>query len=138
MSPPSPSVFSELPTGFFARTFSSMSLEITSFFWAILASFWATTASNLAIRESFGRLGRLGLPALLDVEHVGAVLDQCRLPPVDLAGLEPVLVTDGVFVPAAAAPSCDAPPAFIPARPMTRADLAPLTERVRSRRTRTV
>jgi len=37
------------PLAFFARTFSSMSSEITSFFWASLASFWATTASSLAI-----------------------------------------------------------------------------------------
>ena len=29
-----------------------MSSEITSFFWAILASFWATTASSLAILAS--------------------------------------------------------------------------------------
>jgi len=44
-----------------------------------------------------------------------------------------VCVTDGVFVPAAAASAGDAPPAFIPARPITPADLAALTERVRRR-----
>jgi hypothetical protein len=42
-------------------------------------------------------------------------------------------VTDGVFVPAAAAPAGDAPPTFLPARPVTAADLAALTERVRRR-----
>jgi hypothetical protein len=42
-------------------------------------------------------------------------------------------VTDGVFVPAADHSGCDAPPAFLPARPVTPADLAALTERVRRR-----
>jgi hypothetical protein len=42
-------------------------------------------------------------------------------------------VTDGVFVPAAAEAGSDAPPAFLPARPITQADLAALTERVRRR-----
>jgi len=42
-------------------------------------------------------------------------------------------VTDGVFVPAAADAGCDAPPAFLPARPITQADLATPTERVRRR-----
>ena len=42
-------------------------------------------------------------------------------------------VTDGVVVPAAADAGCDAPPAFLPARPITQADLAALTERVRRR-----
>ena len=42
-------------------------------------------------------------------------------------------VTDGVFVPAAAEATCDTPPAFLPARPITQADLAALTERVRRR-----
>jgi hypothetical protein len=42
-------------------------------------------------------------------------------------------VTDGVFVPAADDAGCDAPPAFLPARPITQADLAALTERVRRR-----
>ena len=42
-------------------------------------------------------------------------------------------VTDGVFVPATAEAGCDAPPAFLPARPITQADLAALTERVRRR-----
>ena len=41
--------------------------------------------------------------------------------------------TDGVFVPAAAEAGTDAPPAFLPARPITQADLAALTERVRRR-----
>jgi hypothetical protein len=36
--------------------------------------------------------------------------------------------TDGVFV-----PTCDRPPAFLPARAITQADLAALTERVRRR-----
>jgi len=44
-----------------------------------------------------------------------------------------VCVTDGVFVPAAAASAGDAPPAFISARLITPADLAALTERVRRR-----
>jgi hypothetical protein len=43
-------------------------------------------------------------------------------------------VADSFFVPAAAAPSCDAPPAFIPARPITQADPGTLNERVRRRR----
>jgi len=43
---------SGLPTGFFARMFSSMSLEMTSFGCAILAFFWATTSLSLAIRAS--------------------------------------------------------------------------------------
>jgi len=42
-------------------------------------------------------------------------------------------VTDGVFVPVAAEAGCDTPPAFLPARPITPADLAALTERVRRR-----
>jgi len=42
-------------------------------------------------------------------------------------------VTDGVFLPAADAAGCDTPPAFVPARPITPADLAALTERVRRR-----
>jgi hypothetical protein len=42
-------------------------------------------------------------------------------------------VTDGVFVPPADGAPCDAPPAFVPARPITQADLAVLTERVRRR-----
>ncbi|MFM9194813.1 MAG: transposase, partial [Planctomycetia bacterium] len=42
-------------------------------------------------------------------------------------------VTDGVFRPAAADAGCDGPPAFLPARPITQADLAALTERVRRR-----
>jgi hypothetical protein len=41
--------------------------------------------------------------------------------------------TDGVFVPAPAEAACDAPPAFLPARPINQADLAALTERVRRR-----
>ena len=42
-------------------------------------------------------------------------------------------VTDGVFMPAAAEAGRDAAPAFPPARPITPADLAALTERVRRR-----
>jgi hypothetical protein len=42
-------------------------------------------------------------------------------------------VTDGVFRPAAAEAGCDVPPAFVPARPITQADLAALAERVRRR-----
>jgi hypothetical protein len=42
-------------------------------------------------------------------------------------------VTDGVFVPAAAEAGADAPPTFLPARPINQADLAALTERVRRR-----
>jgi len=42
-------------------------------------------------------------------------------------------VTDGVFVPAAGQAGCAAPPTFLPARPVTAADLAALTERVRRR-----
>jgi hypothetical protein len=42
-------------------------------------------------------------------------------------------VTDGVFVPAADHAGCDAPPTFLPARPITAADLAAFTERVRRR-----
>jgi hypothetical protein len=42
-------------------------------------------------------------------------------------------VTDGVFRPAADEARRDAPPAFLPARPITQADLAVLTERVRRR-----
>jgi hypothetical protein len=42
-------------------------------------------------------------------------------------------VTDGVFRPAADDAGCDAPPAFLPARPINQADLAALTERVRRR-----
>jgi hypothetical protein len=40
-------------------------------------------------------------------------------------------VTDGVFLPAADQAGSDAPPTFLPARPITQADLAALTERVR-------
>jgi hypothetical protein len=42
-------------------------------------------------------------------------------------------VTDGVFMPPADDAGCDAPTAFLPARPITQADLAALTERVRRR-----
>ena len=42
-------------------------------------------------------------------------------------------VTDGVFAPATAEAGCDAPPAFLPARPITHVHLAALTERVRRR-----
>jgi len=42
-------------------------------------------------------------------------------------------VTDGVFVPAAAEAGTDAPPTFVPGGPITPADLAALTERVRRR-----
>jgi len=42
-------------------------------------------------------------------------------------------VTDGVFVPAADQAGCDSRPMFLPARPITAADLAALTERVRRR-----
>ena len=38
--------------------------------------------------------------------------------------------TDGVFVSAADVARCDTPPAFLPARPITQADLATVTERV--------
>jgi hypothetical protein len=41
-----------------------------------------------------------------------------------------VCATDGVFVPAAGGAGCCAPPAFLPARPITQADLATVTERV--------
>ena len=44
-----------------------------------------------------------------------------------------VCATDGVFVPAAGGAGCCAPPAFLPARPITEADLATVTERVRCR-----
>jgi hypothetical protein len=44
-----------------------------------------------------------------------------------------VCVTDGVFLPAAVDAGCDTPPAFLPSRPITPADLATLTERVRRR-----
>lgn len=42
-------------------------------------------------------------------------------------------VTDRVFVPAADGSVRDAPPAFIPTRPITQVDLAALTKRVRRR-----
>jgi len=42
-------------------------------------------------------------------------------------------VTDGVFVPAAAEAVSDAPPTFLPARPITHVHLAKITERVRRR-----
>ena len=42
-------------------------------------------------------------------------------------------MTDGVFVPAAAEAGSDAPPAYLPARPITHIHLAALTERVRCR-----
>ena len=44
-----------------------------------------------------------------------------------------VCATDGVFMPAAGGAGCCAPPAFLPARPITQADLATVTERVRRR-----
>ena len=43
-------------------------------------------------------------------------------------------VTDGVFLPAAADAGCDSPPAFLPARPITEADLATPTGAGASRR----
>jgi hypothetical protein len=42
-------------------------------------------------------------------------------------------VTDGVFMPAADGAGRDAPPAFLPARPITQVHLATVTERVRRR-----
>jgi hypothetical protein len=42
-------------------------------------------------------------------------------------------VTDGVFTPPAAGAANDAPPVFLPARPITQADLAAVTEKVRRR-----
>jgi hypothetical protein len=42
-------------------------------------------------------------------------------------------VTDGVFVPPADDAGCDAPPAFLPAQPITHVQLSALTERVRGR-----
>jgi len=42
-------------------------------------------------------------------------------------------VTDGVFTPPAAGSANDAPPAFLPSRPINPADLAAVTERVRRR-----
>jgi len=42
-------------------------------------------------------------------------------------------VTDGVFGPAAEQAATEAPPVFIPSRPITAADLAAVTERVRRR-----
>ena len=42
-------------------------------------------------------------------------------------------MTDGVFRPAAANAACDTPPTFLPARPISQANLAALTERVRRR-----
>ena len=42
-----------------------------------------------------------------------------------------VCATDGVFTSTADGPACDAPPAFLPARPITQVHLAVLTERVR-------
>ena len=50
--PGEPSDLSGLPTGFFVRMFSSMSSEMISFFWASVASFWATIALSFAIRAS--------------------------------------------------------------------------------------
>jgi hypothetical protein len=44
-----------------------------------------------------------------------------------------VCATDGVFMPAANGAGCDAPPAFLPVRPITQIHLAALTERVRRR-----
>lgn len=41
--------------------------------------------------------------------------------------------TNGVFMPAVGGAGCCAPPAFLPARPITQADLATVTERVRRR-----
>jgi hypothetical protein len=43
-------------------------------------------------------------------------------------------VTDGIFVSAADGPACDVRPAFLPARPITQADLAAFAERLRCRR----
>ncbi len=42
-------------------------------------------------------------------------------------------VTDGVFMPPATGTASDAPPVFLPARPITQADLAAVTEQVRRR-----
>jgi hypothetical protein len=42
-------------------------------------------------------------------------------------------VTDGVFMPAVGGAGCCASPAFLPVRPITQADLATVTERVRHR-----
>ena len=44
-----------------------------------------------------------------------------------------VCATDGVFTSTADGPACDAPPVFLPVQPITQADLATLTERVRRR-----
>jgi hypothetical protein len=44
-----------------------------------------------------------------------------------------VCATDGVFMPAVGVAGCCGPPAFLPVRPITQADLATVTERVRRR-----
>jgi hypothetical protein len=44
-----------------------------------------------------------------------------------------VCATDGGFMPAVGGAGCCAPPAFLPVRPITQADLATVTERVRRR-----
>jgi hypothetical protein len=44
-----------------------------------------------------------------------------------------VCATDGVFMPIVGGAVCCAPPAFLPVRPITQADLATVTERVRRR-----
>ena len=44
-----------------------------------------------------------------------------------------VCATDGVFMPAVGGAGCCASPAFLPARSITQADLATVTERVRRR-----
>ena len=44
-----------------------------------------------------------------------------------------VCATDGVFMPAVGGAGCCGPPAFLPVRPITQADLATVTERVRRR-----
>ena len=42
-------------------------------------------------------------------------------------------MTDGVFMPTPDEAGCDAPPAFLPARPITQVHLPTVTERVRRR-----
>ena len=44
-----------------------------------------------------------------------------------------VCATDGVFMPAVGVAGCCGPPAFLPVRPISQADLATVTERVRRR-----
>ena len=93
MYPGEPSGLSGLPTGFFCEDVLLHQLGDDLVLLGDLRVLLGDDFLELGDPRVLGRLGRLGSTALLEIERVGAVLEDGRLPAVDLAGLESVLVT---------------------------------------------